>query len=398
MNETHNNIHESLLAWLVSPISKGRFFSDYWEKKPLVINRETPDYFSHLLSFKDIDTVITSPETKHPNVFLTNADKDDKELAYIGRNNTIDTAKIYEGYTNGSTIVLNGLHKRIKELASFCRRLEKEFSFPFQTNIYMTPSASKGFKTHYDSHDVFVLQISGSKHWFIYDTPINLPLSGQKFDSSKHNAGEVTLEFDLFPGDLLYIPRGVMHDARSNNEDSLHITVGALTNTWTNLMLEALAEVCLNNVAFRQSLPVGFTHSSFNMNEAEQVFCNLLKEFSEKANLKNALNIFVDELSCKQNTAIEGQLEQLRQIDNINRDTLFSSRSNLIYRIESNEERCSIIYKETELSIPSSAIQTLKFALEEVDFTIQDMPRDLDEPGRLTLLQRLIREGLVKIN
>ena len=41
-----------------------------------------------------------------------------------------------------------------------------------------------GFKAHFDTHDVFVLQIEGCKRWTLYDTPIELPLRGQEYKSS----------------------------------------------------------------------------------------------------------------------------------------------------------------------------------------------------------------------
>ena len=34
-----------------------------------------------------------------------------------------------------------------------------------QINAYITPPENQGFAAHYDTHDVFVLQVSGSKRW-----------------------------------------------------------------------------------------------------------------------------------------------------------------------------------------------------------------------------------------
>ena len=43
-------------------------------------------------------------------------------------------------------------------------------------NAYMTFGPGGAFAMHYDSHDVFVLQVHGSKHWFIYDQPEAAPI------------------------------------------------------------------------------------------------------------------------------------------------------------------------------------------------------------------------------
>ena len=51
------------------------------------------------------------------------------------------------------------------KLAALCRAMEKAFSSHFQANVYLSPPNAQGFGTHFDSHDVFVLQVAGSKIW-----------------------------------------------------------------------------------------------------------------------------------------------------------------------------------------------------------------------------------------
>src|SRR5207244_4951821 len=119
-------------------------------------------------------------------------------------------------------ITLAFLDTVIPTLASFCRNLEKEFTFPFQTNVYLTPAHAQGAAYHYDTHDVFVLQVVNSKRWRIYGTPVESPLASQEFDSALHRQGELTLQFELEPGDVAYIPRGILHEAQSGEDVSLH--------------------------------------------------------------------------------------------------------------------------------------------------------------------------------
>ncbi len=77
-----------------------------------------------------------------------------------------------------------------------------------------------------------MLQVSGSKRWTLFGTPVESPLSGQEFSPEAHSLGETTLEFELQAGDVAYIPRGVAHEARSTDTVSLHITAGVLRYTW----------------------------------------------------------------------------------------------------------------------------------------------------------------------
>ena len=60
---------------------------------------------------------------------------------------------------------LEGSHQALFECV---RSLEREFSTRFQANIYLTPGNAQGFHPHYDSHDVFVVQLQGTKRWRVW--------------------------------------------------------------------------------------------------------------------------------------------------------------------------------------------------------------------------------------
>ena len=75
---------------------------------------------------------------------------------------------MYQLFCEGATIGLSYLDDVVPSLTLFCCTLEREFSFPFQTNAYLTLARAKGFKAHYDTHDVFVLQVVGSNQWTLY--------------------------------------------------------------------------------------------------------------------------------------------------------------------------------------------------------------------------------------
>lgn len=277
------------LAWTIDPLPLAQFFAEYWEQKTLLLKRSKPDYYTSLLSIDEIDRVLTTLNLHHPDVSMVNARKELKSSSYTYPSGMIDVARLYQGFADGATIILSQLHMLVPELAQYCRALEREFSTRFQTNIYLTPGGnSQGFKAHYDSHDVFVLQVTGRKKWKIFDTPIELPLRAQDFDPETHLPGDVTMEFDLEPGDMCYIPRGVMHAAESDNELSLHITVGVIARTWTDLLLETLSAVALKDPAFRKMLPPGFALPGFDRSAAEETYKALVEKFAAVGNFERA--------------------------------------------------------------------------------------------------------------
>jgi ribosomal protein L16 Arg81 hydroxylase len=279
---------------LLHPVSPAAFFADFYEKKPLLIPAQNPARFDDLLSVAAIDRFLATTSPCHPDVFLADATRDLPADEYSFQNGMpagrLDLPRVYQHFAAGATISISHLQECLPELAALCRAAEKVFSGHFQTNIYLSPPNAQGFKTHFDSHDVFVLQIAGSKIWTLNDTGIELPLHGQRFEPGVHTAGPVTQEFTLKRGDLLYCPRGLYHAARSTDEVSLHITLGLIGKTWADVVTEALSEACLASPTFRANLPAGFANDGFDRTEARTTFRTLVEAFSRTATVDGILD------------------------------------------------------------------------------------------------------------
>jgi ribosomal protein L16 Arg81 hydroxylase len=383
------------LEWLIHPITKERFFQEYWERKPLVIQREYAEYYRSLLSLDDVDRVLTTLDLRYPNVVLKNAARDVSSEDYTVHGGSLDVAKVYQLFAEGSTVTLAYLHTALPALTTFCRGLEAEFSHPFQANVYLTPPRSQGAKAHYDTHDVFVLQVTGSKGWTVLGTPVELPLRNQDFDPSQHNVGSPTLEFELCAGDAAYIPRGWVHEARSSDNVSLHVTVGVLAYTWTDFLLECVADACLNDAAFRESLPPGFARKEFPRERARAVFGRLLQHLSERSAPEKVLDRFTDELLSSCPPLLRGQLAQLAALDQLATDSIVGTRPHLLARVETSANAISVRCFGRRITFPRAVAPAVQFALICDRFVVRDLPGDLDAAGKLTLVRRLILEGLL---
>lgn len=236
-------------ARLIGPVEVDQFFSEYWEKKPLIISRNQPDFYAALLSLSDVDNIITSKQLRFPAIGLVKGGVRIPPSQYTSDlpwgNNTftgvINVDKVLNEYQQGATIILEALHQRWRPLRQFCQELEKYLNYPVQANIYLTPKGSQGFAPHYDTHDVFALQTAGSKHWRIYGSPVELPGSGQPYEPACFEPGKPLHEFDFNSGDFMYIPRGFIHEALTSESISLHITVGVTSYTWADVFSEALS-------------------------------------------------------------------------------------------------------------------------------------------------------------
>ena len=382
---------------LIAPMTREEFFRDYWEKKPLLVRRSERAYYSDLLSIRTLDRVLTSQTLTRNSAFIANASRQVQAEEFCFPDGVVDVARLYQQFADGGTIVFNQLHTVLPVLHDLCRSLERDLSCRFQTNIYMTPARSQGFPTHYDSHDVFILQVQGVKHWQVFNTPIELPFRGQPFKRDETPKGDVTMEFDLEPGDMFYLPRGMMHDAQTREGETLHITLGALATSWTELLLEAVAKVSLTDPAFRRSLPPGYSRTEFDRAGARGQFKELLTKLVERADFDSALDHFADDLVSTRTALLEGQLEQMLTLGKIHEDTKAGARPNLLYRYREKDGQFIVSCYGAEMRLPVHAAEPTRYALETPEFLVKDLPGELDDAGKVVLIKRLVREGMVRI-
>ena len=385
--------------WLIDPIKPETFFKDYYERKPLLIARDEPGRFERLLSIGSIDRFLATTSASYPDVFLVDAarplNSEDYTLATPQQEGRLNLARVYELFRSGATISIRHLHEEESGLAALCRAVEKAFSGPFQTNIYLSPPRAQGFKTHFDSHDVFVLQVAGSKVWTLNDTLIELPLHGQKFISDKHIPGPPNQEFTIRAGDLFYCPRGLFHSARSTDEVSLHITLGLIGRTWADVMAAAISAACVASPAFRANLPVGYANADFNPARATETFRSLIEVFSRTADLRPILEQFAEEFVTSRRPDLTGGLQELTVASPVGLETTVEPRPDLIYRIREMQEKVELLFGPTTITFPAAVRDTLLFALRGQPFAVRDLPGRLDDPGKIVLVSRLIREGLL---
>ena len=387
-------------AQAIAPVSTEDFFAHSFEKRHLVIRRGQADYYSGLLGSADIDWAVSTLGLSVPEVNVVQADRDITATDFAYDSGFVDPVAVNQLFADGATVILSNLQERLPKLALFCRELEKVFSARVQTNIYFTPAHSQGFKAHYDGHDVLVLQVEGTKEWRIYDTPVHLPLEEQAFNPHDVPIGALTDSFVLEPGDMVYVPRGLTHDAVSTDQTSLHITTGLMMRSWADLMVEVVRKMALHDPAFREGLPPGFANAAFDGGQAEATFA-ALKAKLQNATLSPVLDEFREEFLSTRLPRAHGQLAQMSKLDGLTTESLLGARNSLIWRMSDvpgkngEPDQVALSCQGAVLTLPAYARTPLEFAISTPRFRAGDLPGDLDDEGKLVLLRRLVREGLI---
>ena len=90
------------------------------------------------------------------------------------------------------------------------------------------------------------------------------------------------------------------------------------------------------------------------------------------------------------------QMRALTQIGDIGLDSVVGCRSFLAYLIEEDEESLILRFHRHEIAVPLHAGAAVRHALTTERFRVRDLPGDLDDAGKLVLVRRLIRVGLLQ--
>jgi len=216
---------------LFSNISFSEFVENYWQKKPILLSSSNKSPF--FLNLDEVKKILSNPSITYPHInVISSGKKVGRKLIENKRNsfNPLDKENLNHLYKNGETIAIQKVHFLNERFFKLIKELENHILMSVGANIYISPSfSSSGFHPHYDTHDIFIFQLHGKKRWRIFDNPVGLPNSDEPFIEKQHKNyfKEIpSQEFDLNEGDILYMPRGWVHNAFTLERESIHMTLG----------------------------------------------------------------------------------------------------------------------------------------------------------------------------
>ncbi|WP_046300763.1 cupin domain-containing protein [Mycobacterium sp. UM_Kg27] len=247
---------EAPLAWLLAPVTVHTFLDELWGAAPHHIARGRTDYFDRLLAGPSaLEQLLTALVTEPSAVRLVRGADHLEPEQYTLPDGTLDVARVRAATGSGYTIICNNIEKYLRTMSTLTHGVEVELNFPTHVNAYVTPPAATGFLPHYDHHDVLVLQIHGSKTWYLYgDDPVPPHLMQQLYEVDPAGLPEPT-SLHLDAGDTLYLPRGRVHSAETGGEPSVHLTVGIHVPTVLTLLTHALHQLSLRDDVVHTRLP-----------------------------------------------------------------------------------------------------------------------------------------------
>ncbi|WP_328558495.1 cupin domain-containing protein [Streptomyces coelicoflavus] len=370
-------------------LGRAEFARDVWARTALHTRRAGD--FSDLFSADAVDELVSRRGLRTP--FLRVA-KDGSTLpdtsftSPAGAGATIadqlDDTAVWRAFGDGATLVLQALQRTWQPLGDFVAGLGSELGHPVQANAYITPPQSRGFDDHYDVHDVFVLQIQGTKRWLIHEPVHPDPLRDQPWTDRRPAVaeaakGDARIDTVLEPGDTLYLPRGWLHSAQARGAVSIHLTLGI--HTWTRYALaEQLAQSALavlrDDPRMRATLPLGVGEPGDEID----IVRNLLVAAVEKA---DSAPLFHRARRGQGRPAPLGPLAQFQAVDGLGPDSVVRLREGLEARLEGRCLRTRVGW----LAFPQGDLASVTRLLDGDVRTAGDLG--------VELVRRLLRAGVL---
>jgi ribosomal protein L16 Arg81 hydroxylase len=253
------SIIEPSLAWLLQPLTVQTFLDEIWGATQHHVKRCCAGYFDGLLpGSSGIDELVNLFRDEPSAVRLVRGN--DQKMgpnSYRLIDGRLDVDSVRNDFANGYTIVLDGVERHVRAIATLSHSIEVELNFPVKVNVYITPPVSQGLIPHYDTHDVLVLQVLGSKIWHLYDGVVVPPREIERNKNKVVAVDDLLTPTDLRldAGDVLYFPRGRFHAAETTSEPSIHLTVAMHPPTLLMLAIGALHSHSFNDDRLSAQLP-----------------------------------------------------------------------------------------------------------------------------------------------
>jgi hypothetical protein len=377
-----------------------------------------------VLSLHDVDHALTGAGLRHPAFRLVRdgeaiAPADYTRPARTGAariDDLIDPGRVLDLFASGATVVLQSLQRWWEPATRFCRDLELALGHATQANAYLTPAGAAGLAPHHDTHDVFVLQVAGSKHWVVREPAVDTPLRRHVSDHEAAAARPVLFEVDLAPGDALYLPRGVVHSATAQEGVSLHITVGVLATT-VHDVLQALVEQAGDDPAFRRSLTAGWAFDDGAATAAVKSAVADMVDWLGRVDAAQVAGRMRDRFVSRRTPLLDGQLLEVVGLDRLDDDSVVVRRAGIVATLTVEgaepEDRSGLLgasdggtpgrgpsvcltLGDRRVELPAPLEPAVRRLLDGSPHRVGELADLLDHPSRLVLVRRLVREGALR--
>ncbi len=371
------------------------FLDEVWAQTHYHVRRCCAGYFDSLLPGPSAVENLLELFRREPSAVRLMRGKDRKAGpdSYRLADGSLDLVGIRNDFADGYTIVVDGVERYVRAVATLSRSIEVELNFPIQVNAYITPPGSQGLVPHYDDHDVLILQVYGSKTWHLYNGADVAPHELRRDDKAVAIDGlPAPTDLRLEVGDVLYVPRGKVHAAETNSERSVHLTVGIHAPTSLMLAIGALYSRSFHDDRLNAAVPPRHLDDADMLATLGALVRDAVKTVEDPSAIAGGLDLFADVLVRRGQCPPVGQIANATGIDE---QTLVRKYQPLYSRVKPVADGVALQFASLSITAgPDHEAAMLFISKSTEPFRIGDLP-GLDAKQQIGLARSLIVSGFL---
>lgn len=329
-------MHTGLLS-IDFGIGHEQFHELYFEKRPFLKKQALN---CSKFGWHTIDAALTHQDLGLELVKVLKAGRVERseyieEFIDIGvRRRRIIKQRLYDLVGAGATVVLNRMELVSEPVRDICMQVGRLVGAHTAANAYASIGGEPALHVHWDTHDVFAVQLVGKKRWQLFEPTFQLPISTQESNDHKRDVPKTPyLEVILEAGDVMYVPRGWWHRVEPIEEtETIHLAVGV----HTPLMLDYLIWACGNLLANHLEMRYSVLGKEGDLGRIEDALVSLSKTLKDPETL----------LSFRNRSTMRERVVTPFQIEKLVRNKNVAWSPNDIIRLNSRivTDRCDEVY------------------------------------------------------
>jgi ribosomal protein L16 Arg81 hydroxylase len=164
------------LADVLAPVSTPEFLDAFRAKKRVHIAASDPTRAETLLSWQEIDTLLSGHALDGNVVVMRDGMPVPRRWYTSNEGKQLNVRTFHDLLSQGVSIVVNDVDRSIPQIGQLLAAIEREMGVFTNVSAYLSFSKGGAFKPHWDIMDVLVVQVHGSKQWRVWNAELPHPV------------------------------------------------------------------------------------------------------------------------------------------------------------------------------------------------------------------------------
>ena len=280
-------------------------------------------------------------------------------------------------------------------LDRLARALEMLLHQPVTASAFWSRGGMRA-PVHYDDHDLLVVQLRGSKRWYVSSEPSELSNTWKSLAEAPPALGpHHTL--DVHPGDLIYLPRGTYHSVDSDS-GSLHLSIGFTPLTVRDALIAAIDHFSDLDRAWRTTLGARL---AFQLRGPglERLMPPIVEGAAKLLAACRTPGFIASALQWRSGRAISAlrALPAAETAPTLTLDSELIQNDMAFCHLTASPGRIDVSYPGGHLFIHRGVQPSVEFMVNATRFRVRDIPGDIGDDIRLALAGRFVAIGFLRL-